>query len=46
MITGLFGGTIFPFFMGIASDAMASQTGALLVVVIGVIYLMFLSVKE
>ncbi|MDD3063505.1 MAG: MFS transporter [Massilibacteroides sp.] len=46
MITGLFGGTIFPFFMGIASDAIASQTGALFVVIIGVAYLMYLSLRK
>lgn len=46
MITGLFGGTIFPFFMGILSDALSSQIGAILVMSIGVIYLTVLSVKH
>lgn len=46
MITGLFGGTLFPFFMGIASDALASQTGALLVVSLGMLYLLFLSFRN
>ena len=32
MIMGLFGGTIFPIFMGVASDMLASQVGAVLVV--------------
>ena len=30
MIMGLFGGTIFPIFMGVASDMLASQAGAVL----------------
>lgn len=46
MITGLFGGTIFPFFMGIASDAIASQLGAILVMSLGVVYLMGLSLRR
>ncbi|WP_455627834.1 MFS transporter [Parabacteroides chinchillae] len=42
MIMGLFGGTIFPLLMGIASDMMASQTGAVAILSIGVIYLLYL----
>ena len=38
MIMGLFGGTIFPLFMGLASDAFR-QIGAVMVMAIGVIYL-------
>ena len=38
MIMGLFGGTVFPLFMGFASDAMG-QVGAVAVMAIGVIYL-------
>lgn len=38
MIMGLFGGTVFPLFMGFASDA-AGQMGAVAVMAIGVIYL-------
>ena len=38
MIMGLFGGTVFPLFMGIASDAMG-QAGAVAVMALGVIYL-------
>ncbi len=38
MIMGLFGGTIFPLLMGIASDAMG-QAGAVAIMAIGVIYL-------
>jgi fucose permease len=38
MIMGLFGGTIFPLFMGLASDAMG-QAGAVLVMAVGVVYL-------
>ena len=38
MIMGLFGGTIFPLIMGLASDAVG-QGGAVIVMAIGVIYL-------
>ena len=38
MIMGLFGGTIFPLFMGLASDAIG-QAGAVLVMAVGVVYL-------
>ena len=39
MIMGLFGGTVFPFFMGLLSDALATQLGAVLVIAVGVVYL-------
>ena len=42
MIMGIFGGTIFPILMGIASDMLASQTGAILVITLGVLYLFVL----
>lgn len=42
MIMGLFGGTIFPLLMGFASDLFASQSGAVAVLCIGVIYLFYL----
>ena len=45
MIMGLFGGTVFPLLMGFASDALHSQTGTLLVLVVGVFYLLFLFTK-
>lgn len=45
MIMGLIGGTIFPIFMGWASDALHSQTGSVAVMTIGVLYLMFLISK-
>ena len=38
MIMGLFGGTVFPLFMGFASDAIG-QIGAVIVMAIGVCYL-------
>lgn len=38
MIMGLFGGTIFPLFMGFMSDAMG-QAGAVAVMAVGVVYL-------
>ena len=40
MIMGLFGGTIFPLLMGITSDMMHSQIGAVLVMSLGAIYLL------
>lgn len=45
MIMGLFGGTIFPLLMGVMSDALASQIGALIVLSIGILYLVFLTFK-
>ena len=45
MIMGLFGGTVFPLLMGVASDALHSQTGALLVLAVGVLYLLLLFPK-
>lgn len=42
MIMGLFGGTIFPLLMGVASDAFHSQQGAIAVLMVGVIYLLYL----
>lgn len=45
MIMGLFGGTLFPLTMGIASDSMASQIGAVSVMMIGVVYLCLMSLQ-
>ncbi len=42
MIMGLFGGTIFPLVMGILSDIMLAQVGAVLVMFAGVVYLLYL----
>ncbi len=39
MIMGLFGGTVFPLFMGFAADAMG-QIGAVVVMAVGVVYLL------
>ncbi len=44
MIMGLFGGTIFPLAMGVASDAIG-QVGAVAVMTVGVLYLMFYTLK-
>ena len=44
MIMGLFGGTVFPIAMGLASDAMG-QSGAVAVMTIGVLYLFFYILK-
>ena len=44
MIMGLFGGTVFPLFMGFASDAMG-QDGAVAVMTVSVIYLLLYTLK-
>lgn len=44
MIMGLFGGTIFPLAMGYAADAVG-QAGAVAVMTLGVIYLMYYTLK-
>ena len=44
MIMGLFGGTVFPLAMGVASDAMG-QSGAVAVMTVGVIYLLLYTLK-
>ena len=45
MIMGLFGGTIFPLAMGFASDLSGAQAGAVAVMTLGVIYLLFYGLK-
>ncbi|KAA6335156.1 L-fucose-proton symporter [termite gut metagenome] len=45
MMMGIFGGAILLFFMGLASDALSSQAGALLIIGGSILYLIFLSVK-
>ena len=44
MIMGLFGGTVFPLFMGFASDAVG-QSGAVGVMTVGVLYLIIYTLK-
>ena len=44
MIMGLFGGTIFPLLMGVASDAVG-QSGAVAVMAVGVVYLILYTLK-
>ena len=44
MIMGLFGGTIFPLFMGFAADAFG-QSGAVAVIAVGVAYLLWFTKK-
>ena len=44
MIMGLFGGTVFPLAMGVASDAIG-QNGAIAIMTIGVIYLLIYTLK-
>lgn len=45
MITGVFGGAIIPFFMGLASDAVKTQAGAVLIILASALYLLFCSFK-
>lgn len=45
MIMGIFGGTVFPFIMGIASDASGGQAAAVIVMIIGAVYLLAYSAK-
>ena len=44
MIMGLFGGTVFPFIMGFASQAVGT-VGAVLVMAVGALYLSYLTIK-
>lgn len=45
MIMGLFGGTVFPLAMGYAADAIGAQAGAVAVMGLGVIYLLYYTFK-
>ena len=45
MIMGLIGGTIFPLFMGLLSDALRSQFGSIIVIGFGVAYLVVMSIR-
>ncbi len=45
MIMGLFGGTIFPLCMGLLSDAINNTVGAVLVMAVGALYLVYLTLK-
>ena len=45
MIMGLFGGTVFPLAMGVASDTSLGQNGAIAVMTIGVLYLLFYTLR-
>lgn len=45
MIMGIFGGTIFPLVMGVLTDIMHSQAGALLVMAAGIAYLAILTFR-
>lgn len=40
LIMGICGGAVFPIFMGAASDAMGSQTGAVLAMSVGILYML------
>jgi fucose permease len=45
MIMGIAGGAIFPFLMGVVSDAMGNQAGALIVLAVCIAYLLFIITK-
>ena len=42
MIMGLFGGTVFPFLMGITADVSGSQTGSVAVMSLGILFLLYM----
>lgn len=46
MITGVFGGAVIPFFMGLLSDAVGSQTGAVIIILLSALYLLWLAFSE
>lgn len=41
MITGVFGGAVIPFFMGLTSDALGSQVGSVFIILASALYLLF-----
>ncbi len=41
MITGVFGGAVIPFIMGLTSDAMGSQVGSIFIILLSAVYLLF-----
>ena len=45
MIMGIFGGAVFPILMGAASDLVASQDGAVVIMLLCVVYLLFMVTK-
>lgn len=45
MITGVFGGAIIPFLMGLLSDGLGSQNGSVIIILISALYLMFAAFK-
>lgn len=45
LIMGLFGGAIFPLAMGCASDAVGCQNGAIAVMLLGLVYLLFYATR-
>lgn len=46
MIMGIIGGAIFPVLMGVASDTMGGQTGAVIVLTVCACYLLFLMIQN
>lgn len=45
LITGVFGGAVIPPFMGIATDAVGSQAGSLIVILLSICYLLYCSFR-
>ena len=41
MITGVFGGAVIPFIMGLTTDAIGSQIGSVLIILLSALYLLF-----
>ena len=45
MIMGLFGGTVFPLAMGVATETSMGQDGTIAVMTVGELYLMFYTIR-
>ena len=45
MVMGIAGGAVFPFFMGVASDVSGSQLGAVAIISVCIVYLLFVGAK-
>ncbi|MCK9343197.1 MAG: MFS transporter, partial [Massilibacteroides sp.] len=46
MVTGICGGAVFPLIMGILSDSMGSQNGAIFILLLGSLYFLSFLVKK
>jgi len=46
MITGVFGGAVIPFLMGIMSDTLGSQAGSVLIILASAVYLLYIGLNR